>query len=112
LHVLFGWLEIDEMLPIVERRAECLERHPWAADHPHFANPAHYTDMRNTLYIAPPCSAYVTGRSGGGMFSAVFQCTAIDGSRDESKCLEVAEVVFPCARSNAIELSLEPIALE
>lgn len=68
LHVIFGWLEIDEVLPIVEQRIECLERRPWIADHPHVANPAHYTDKRNTLYIARQHSAYASGCSGGGVF--------------------------------------------
>lgn len=79
LHVLFGWLEVGELLPIVEQRAECLTRHDWIADHPHVANPTHYTDKRNTLYIAPSRSAYVPDRLGGGLFpqlTASLQLTA------------------------------------
>lgn len=68
LHVIFGWLEIDELLPIVEQRAECLMRHDWIADHPHVANPAHYKDKRNTLYVAPLRSGYVPDTFGGGLF--------------------------------------------
>ncbi|HET6602751.1 MAG TPA: hypothetical protein VFG21_00830 [Xanthomonadaceae bacterium] len=68
LHVLFGWLEVEEVLPIVSERARCLARHPWTADHPHMANPRHYSDARNTLYIAPERSARMPGHPGGGLF--------------------------------------------
>ncbi len=70
LHVLFGWLEVDEVLPIVTDRQRCLERHPWIADHPHVANPTHYTDPRNTLYIASHASRIVPHHVGGGGFVA------------------------------------------
>lgn len=68
LHVLFGWLEVDEVLPVVRERARSLEAHPWIADHPHVENPAHYTDVRNTLYIAPSESRILPGNMGGGLF--------------------------------------------
>lgn len=68
LHVLFGWLEVDEVLRVVQQRAKCLQAHPWVADHPHVHNPAHYTDGRNTLYIAPAASRLLPGTMGGGLF--------------------------------------------
>lgn len=69
LHVLFGWLEVDEVLPIVTHRDEALRRHPWLAAHPHVAAPAWYTDSRNTLYIARERSAYtLKADAGGGRF--------------------------------------------
>lgn len=68
LHVLFGWLEVDELLPVVIRRDACLARHPWIADHPHVANRAHYTSPLNTLYIGRSESRWLHGRPGGGLF--------------------------------------------
>lgn len=69
LHVLFGWLEVDEVLPIVTQRDATLARHPWIANHPHVASPLWYDDERNTLYIARARSAYATdGTFGGGRF--------------------------------------------
>ena len=65
LHVLFGWLEVGELLPVVTRRQQCLDAHPWIADHPHVSNPSHYTDSRNTLYIAPRESSFREGMGGG-----------------------------------------------
>jgi len=86
LHVLFGWLEVDEVLPIVSKREQCIARHPWIANHPHVANPAHYDNSRNTLYIAPQRSTYATSVMGGGLFSHFrpeLQLTAPEGSRSQ-----------------------------
>lgn len=65
LHVIFGWLEVEEVLSIVTDRSDALQRHPWIATHPHVASPGHYTDSRNTLYVARKRSAYVDGLGGG-----------------------------------------------
>jgi hypothetical protein len=68
--VLFGWLEIGDIRPIVEAREQCLQRYPWIEDHPHVATPTHYTDPRNVLYIAAARSLYSSPSSvGGGTFS-------------------------------------------
>lgn len=69
LHLLHGWLEVAEVLPIVRERDECLHRHPWIADHPHVANPLHYHGADNVLYIAPERSAFAAQGHGGGFFS-------------------------------------------
>jgi len=63
LHVLFGWLEVAEVLPIVSLREECLARHPWIATHPHVAKPDHYNSALNYLYIAGTKSRYVSHSS-------------------------------------------------
>jgi hypothetical protein len=84
LHVLFGWLEVESCHPIVERRAESLAAHPWIADHPHTASPDHYTDRRNTLYVAPEQSRFDPGLPGGGRFSRMdpaLRLTAVGESR-------------------------------
>lgn len=84
LHLLFGWLEVGEVLPVTVQRERSLARHPWIATHPHMANPGHYTDPRNTLYIAPETSALVPGRAGGGLFrrfSPALQLTCEGHSR-------------------------------
>ena len=68
LHVLFGWLEIEDALPVVLERQRCLEAYPWIADHPHVRDPSHYTDRRNTVYVAPTSSRLAPGYPGGGFF--------------------------------------------
>jgi hypothetical protein len=70
LHVIFGWLEVEEVLPITASRSDCLARYPWILDHPHAASPGHYTDARNTLYISRASSGYCRQAAfGAGRFS-------------------------------------------
>ena len=69
LHVIFGWLEIGEILPIVTDRQGSLAKHPWVSEHPHVLSPGHYNDAKNTIYVGKPSSSL--GRShepGGGYF--------------------------------------------
>lgn len=70
LHVLFGWLEVDEVLPIVLERHRCLAEYPGIADHPHFASPEHYSHRNNHLYMGAYRSRFATGRTGGGYFNS------------------------------------------
>jgi hypothetical protein len=69
LHVIFGWIEVAEVLSIVRARERCLREFPWIADHPHVLLPDHYSDPRNTLYVAAPESRFSrTAAHGGGRF--------------------------------------------
>lgn len=68
LHVLFGWLEVGEVLSVVSERDESLKKHLWAIEHPHFATPSHYTSNLNTLYVASRQSKYIKQHVGGGRF--------------------------------------------
>lgn len=69
LHIIFGWLEVGDVLPIVQDRSGCLKRYPWIADHPHVSDPKQYNDPRNTLYIAAQRSRLTQRRGpGGGRF--------------------------------------------
>jgi hypothetical protein len=85
LHVLFGWIEVDEVLPIVTAREVALARHPWIVRHPHVASPARYDSKLNTLYIGRERSAYHPREiPGGGRFptmSTALQLTKANCSR-------------------------------
>lgn len=85
LHLLFGWLEVGDVLSIVTRREEALLRHPWVESHPHAANPTHYADPRNTLYVARESSVFRRGLGGGvfEQFHPELQLTAPGCSRTE-----------------------------
>lgn len=77
-HVLFGWLEIDEVLSIVRAREHCLATHPWISDHPHVATPSHYTDLRNTLYLGTARSRFTAESAfGGGLFPRFQQALSL-----------------------------------
>lgn len=69
LHLLHGWLEVEEVLAVVADRERSLRRHPWIASHPHVVSPDHYSDPRNTLYVAPRRSQLVAAGPGGGVFA-------------------------------------------
>lgn len=69
LHVIFGWIEVGEVLPIVQERQRCLDEFPWIANHPHVVLPEHYNDQRNTLYVAKRVSEFTpAAEHGGGRF--------------------------------------------
>ncbi|MGJ7918302.1 hypothetical protein ACI48D_22895 [Massilia sp. LXY-6] len=68
LHVLFGWLEVDEVLPIVLERERCLAAYPAIASHPHVASPEHYSHRNNHLYMGSERSRFAQGQPGGGYF--------------------------------------------
>ena len=68
LHVMFGWLEVSDVLSVVLDRARCLSKFPWIANHPHLSGD-NYTDPRNTLYIAAMQSRFSRDAAhGGGRF--------------------------------------------
>lgn len=69
LHLIFGWLEVGEILSVVTERRSSLARHPWIKSHPHVASPKHYTDTRNCLYVASESSRYSKkAQFGAGQF--------------------------------------------
>ena len=70
LHVIFGWLEVGDVLPVVVERERCLSQYPWIANHPHVRDPRSYWDKRNTLYIGSERSRFRSGCTGGGRFRA------------------------------------------
>lgn len=74
MHVIYGWLQVAEVWPIVSRRSELLAAHPAQEIHPHLATPEKYTDPRNTLYIAEELLEVAGARyrdlPGAGMFPA------------------------------------------
>ena len=70
IHLMFGWLEIAEIVPVVTDRSGSLQKHPWLHDHPHVASPDHYTDSRNAVYIGASKSSYLgKDHLGGGRFT-------------------------------------------
>ena len=85
LHAIFGWLEVAEVLPIVLQRTQCLNRHPWIANHPHVANPICYSNPRNTLYVARERSVFAEDAQFGGghfvRFNESLRLTKVGNSR-------------------------------
>lgn len=79
-HVLWGWLQADEMLAPNEMDAS---RYAWATDHPHFHRG---DDPKNTIYIArerldlgPGVSINLPGAGVFSQYNPELQLTAEDG---------------------------------
>ena len=49
LHVLFGWLQVGDVLPLGAGPGEALRKYPWLSEHPHI----HSSSPNNTVYVAP-----------------------------------------------------------
>lgn len=85
LHVLFGWLEVGDVVAIVTARQQAIETYPWCIEHAHVANPAHYDNPANTLYVGTPASRFAPEASAGGgrfhHFTNALQLTRPGASR-------------------------------
>lgn len=72
LHVLFGWMQIAEILNVGNNGDVFLKRYPWLVDHPHLNVKGYF---KNTVYVASnalelPC-CNVGGVSGAGTFDVI-----------------------------------------
>ncbi|MCS5700226.1 hypothetical protein NZK32_14390 [Cyanobium sp. FGCU-52] len=66
-HLIFGWLEVGEVLPVGQDPGHGLALHPWLEAHPHLQRADLRADPHNTLYLAAPASrlASVAGQAAG-----------------------------------------------
>ena len=98
LHVIFGWLEVGEILPVTTARRECLIRHPWIADHPHVARPEHDADPGNTLYLSSERSRYAEGSCfGAGRFSRFLDALCLTGKGQRRSVWSLPRWFLPAA---------------
>jgi hypothetical protein len=69
LHVLFGWLQVGEVVRLPDGPEEALRARPWLAGHPHLS---YGPDPRNAVYVASDSLALpgfeTPGVPGGGLF--------------------------------------------
>jgi len=75
-HRIFGWLQVDEVLPVGSDPGSTLDHHPWLAGHPHLVGrwPAN-----NTVYVARERLALPgieTPLAGWGLMSRGYRLTA------------------------------------
>jgi hypothetical protein len=103
LHVIFGWLEVDLVLPVVSRRAECLRRHPWIENHPHVANPEHYGSHLNHLYVARSESKYARESPfGAGRFTHYRRCLQLTAEGRSRSVWRLPNFFMPSAGKPAL----------
>ncbi len=71
LHVIFGWLQVDEVLTVSEYRGQ-VTKCQWLKDHPHIRHINRYPE-NNSIYIASEklvIGGQHTGQTGGGTFAS------------------------------------------
>lgn len=68
MHLMFGWLEIGRIVPVMTEGRRYVAENPWIADHPHVAWRDRFQQEDNTLYVASQRSSLASGRAGGGLF--------------------------------------------
>jgi hypothetical protein len=70
MHVIFGWLQVGEVIDVGADGGETVARHPWLRGHPHIERSSYYGE-NNVIYSARS-SVSVNGRDcgvpGGGVF--------------------------------------------
>lgn len=87
LHILFGWIEVGEVIPILTGREAALTRMPWIADHPHMSS-GHYNAVSlNTLYVAARQSKWLSSSSGGGRFRRYDNALRLTVSNSDKRSL-------------------------
>lgn len=75
LHVIFGWLQVDEVLPVGSSFDQIVDKKPWLKNHPHLHAPE-LTQMNNVIYVASdhlsiPGLADLDRVDGGGVFNRI-----------------------------------------
>lgn len=82
LHVLYGYLEVEQVIDLNQELAP-----DWAREHPHWVFRALYAQQRNCLFIAREQSSIWPGKSGAGLFPFARQrmLSTGEGNRSEWK---------------------------
>jgi hypothetical protein len=87
-HVIFGWLQIDQVLDVGSRGQAILQRHPWLRDHPHVSGT---WSEKNSIYVATerlklPGLPKLASLPGGGTFGHFVpaRCLTKDGQDKRS----------------------------
>jgi len=88
LHVLFGWLQVGEVLTVTGRQDKIVARHPWLCAHPHISAADRFKS-NNTIYIAAESLCLKntdTGLPGGGIFGRFTRSTQLTASGQSRSC--------------------------
>lgn len=88
-HVIFGWLQIGEILDVGSDGAAAVAKKPWLEKHPHVVGE---WDQQNKIYIASetldlPSVISAQTLSGGGIFDKVASCRTLTQSGQGNRSL-------------------------
>lgn len=77
VHLIFGWLQVADVLNVGDETEQALRERPWLERHPHLEG---RWDASNTIYVASEkltISGNETGHAGGGMLSSASAATTL-----------------------------------
>lgn len=111
LHVIFGWLQVGEVLRVGAKTDEFSERYLWLARHPHLNGER---SDSNTIYVAGPTlklpGQSQPGRlSGGGAFGRFSDTRRLSAPNQTSRSLWRLPAFFaPSANEGALSYHADP----
>jgi hypothetical protein len=99
-HVIFGWLQVGEVLRVGAKTDEFSERYPWLARHPHLNGER---SSNNTIYVASPTlnlpeQSQLGRLAGGGVFGSVSNARTLSAPDQTSRSLWLMPAFFAPSR--------------
>lgn len=111
LHVIFGWLQVGEVLRVGAKTDEYSERYPWLARHPHLNGER---SGNNTIYVASPTLKFprqsrLGQLAGGGAFGRVSDARTLSAPNQTSRSLWRLPAFFaPSENDRALSYHADP----
>jgi hypothetical protein len=111
LHVIFGWLQVGEVLRVGANTDEFSERYAWLARHPHLNGER---SDNNTIYVASPTLKFprqsrLGQLAGGGAFGRVSDARTLSAPDQTSRSLWRLPAFFaPSESDRALSYHADP----
>jgi len=108
-HVIFGWLQVGEILRVGTKTDEFSDRYPWLARHPHLNGER---SGSNTIYVASPTlnlPGWLGQFAGGGPFEYVYDARILSAPEQSSRSLWRIPAFFaPSSEGSALSYHGDP----
>ena len=87
LHVIYGWLYVDEVISVEGNVKNILEKYPWLTHHPHLMGS--WNNTNNTIYIGSQSlpEAISETKSGFGVFDTIRDIQILTDTRKSNRTL-------------------------
>lgn len=84
LHVIFGWLEVDEVLKIHQNTHSVLSNYSWLEKHPHITSINH---PKNTIYLGKDKISFNHNKNGYGVFENIRDIQILTDTNQKNRSL-------------------------
>ncbi|MDP3838307.1 MAG: hypothetical protein Q8Q54_05230, partial [Methylococcales bacterium] len=93
LHMIYGWLFIEDVLSVNDNKENVLEKYPWLANHPHLLGEY---NKNNTIYVGSQNLPTEINRnkSGYGVFTKISNIQTLTDTRQSNRSLWKLPVSF------------------